>query len=91
MRRFWHRTNLAEHSSAINTRGNAAAVLRQVRGEFFAGEKKFFWSGKKFFCSGAADFWWWRGEVSAAVFHNSSFHPLTLDKKKWYNMCRFMA
>ena len=40
--RFWHRTNLAEHSSAINTRGNAAAVLRQVRGRFFAGARRIF-------------------------------------------------
>ena len=36
------RTNLAEHSSAINTRGNAAADLRQVRGEFFAGARRIF-------------------------------------------------
>ena len=52
-----------------------AADFFQVRGRFFPGEKKFFWSG-------AADVWWWRGKVGAAVFYNSSFHPLTLDKKK---------
>ena len=68
---------MAEHSLAINTRGNAAAVLRQVRGRFFSVEKKFFCGGKNFFCSGAADFWWWRGEVGAAGFYNFTFSHLT--------------
>ena len=38
---------MAEHSSAINTRGNAAAVLRQGRGKFFAVVGEIFGSGAR--------------------------------------------
>ena len=36
---------MAEHSSAINTRGNAAAVLRQGREDFFVGARRNFSRG----------------------------------------------
>ena len=54
--RFWHRTNMAEHSSAINTRGNAAAVLRQGREDFFLGARRIFCSGGRFAASGRGRF-----------------------------------
>ena len=48
--------NLAEHSSAINTRGNAAAVLRQGREDFFLGARRIFCSGGRFAASGRGRF-----------------------------------
>ena len=47
--RFWHRTNLAEHSSAINTK-------RERRGSFEIG-------AGRFFCKGAANFLLGCGEI----------------------------